>query len=602
MSEKNNRTPSPRRPETAQKKTAPRTGAQAVHAGKGKTASASAVRKTANSTSSAAKTQNARPAARPVQAKKATVKPAGTLKNSLGAASKKTSFLKKAGNILRPAGLVFAILAGAVIAAGKKINAKLNIFRKNEATTIITNCAVLTLIVSLLIIGFLLIKPSMDASRALTLVNQGQVLQAAQIVKDLERKGFDEEKLREIRLIVADKLIDENQFSEAKDMISSMPKDDTTMALSDKYDYHYAQDLYKKGEYNQAAQMFYQMSDYADSMDRYYDCRCALAINSYLDGKEQQIQTLLTEIPDMAERIQRVADDMTGDQDDEMSARIKEELNEEKLKDFEQLVVLFTAAEEDVQNGRIAAGYCHTLGLKQDGTVYAAGDNMYGQSDVSDWSGVVQVAAGAYHSVALLNDGTVKAVGDNSQNQLNVDSWTDIVSVAASGYDTIGLKADGTVVACGMHADLVSGWHGVTMVTGGAYSMGCLYDKGYMMSTHTGAQLDMGVVFFDLAVCGNVSAGILYDGTLMTNVENAPEWTNIVSIEVSSTGIFAIDTNGKVLSYFHRESDNVDFNLPSEAVEIVSSGTHHVVLTKDGKVHSFGSNDFGQLNTNDWSL
>ena len=88
----------------------------------------------------------------------------------------------------------------------------------------------------------------------------------------------------------------------------------------------------------------------------------------------------------------------------------------------------------------------------------------------------------------------------------------------------------------------------------------------------------------------------------MTNVENAPEWTNIVSIEVSSTGIFAIDANGKVRSYFYRAGDSVDFNLSAEAVEIASGGTHHVVLTKDGRVYSFGDNEFGQLNTASWNL
>lgn len=34
-------------------------------------------------------------------------------------------------------------------------------------------------------------------------------------------------------------------------------------------------------------------------------------------------------------------------------------------------------------------GNAHTIGLKSDGTVIAAGDNEYGQCDVSSWRGIL---------------------------------------------------------------------------------------------------------------------------------------------------------------------------------------------------------------------
>lgn len=37
----------------------------------------------------------------------------------------------------------------------------------------------------------------------------------------------------------------------------------------------------------------------------------------------------------------------------------------------------------------IAAGPRHTIGLQSDGTVVAAGDNKYGQCDVSGWRGIL---------------------------------------------------------------------------------------------------------------------------------------------------------------------------------------------------------------------
>ena len=74
----------------------------------------------------------------------------------------------------------------------------------------------------------------------------------------------------------------------------------------------------------------------------------------------------------------------------------------------------------------IAAGYCHTVALKSDGTVVAAGANNYGQCNVSDWRDIVAISAGMSHTVGLRSDGTVVAVGDNSSGQCEVSDWRDI--------------------------------------------------------------------------------------------------------------------------------------------------------------------------------
>ena len=49
----------------------------------------------------------------------------------------------------------------------------------------------------------------------------------------------------------------------------------------------------------------------------------------------------------------------------------------------------------------VSAGYEFTVGLKSDGTVVAAGDNRFGQRDVSGWSGIQQLSAGRKHTVGL---------------------------------------------------------------------------------------------------------------------------------------------------------------------------------------------------------
>ena len=91
----------------------------------------------------------------------------------------------------------------------------------------------------------------------------------------------------------------------------------------------------------------------------------------------------------------------------------------------------------------IAAGEYFTLGLRQDGTVVAAGDNAKGQCDVEGWNEIETIAAGLSHSVGLTRDGEVVATGDNELGQCDVEGWEDIVQISAGYGHTVGLKGDG---------------------------------------------------------------------------------------------------------------------------------------------------------------
>lgn len=125
---------------------------------------------------------------------------------------------------------------------------------------------------------------------------------------------------------------------------------------------------------------------------------------------------------------------------------------------------------------KIAAGTYHTLALKNDGTVWAWGDNVSGQlgngttgSDrntpvqVNGLANVVAITAGRFFSMAVKNDGSVWTWGQNLYGQLGngnttdsnvpvqVNGLTDITSaVAASGaFHAHALKNDGTVWSWG---------------------------------------------------------------------------------------------------------------------------------------------------------
>ena len=124
----------------------------------------------------------------------------------------------------------------------------------------------------------------------------------------------------------------------------------------------------------------------------------------------------------------------------------------------------------------LAAGYDHTLALKQDGTVWAWGHNNAGQlgngarNDMSSplqvrgLTGVVAIAAGYESSLALKSDGTVWAWGWNGSGQLGngttadspvpvqVSNLSDVVAISSGYQSNAALKKDGTVWTWGVNA------------------------------------------------------------------------------------------------------------------------------------------------------
>jgi len=138
-----------------------------------------------------------------------------------------------------------------------------------------------------------------------------------------------------------------------------------------------------------------------------------------------------------------------------------------------------SGAGDDVMD--VAAGSRHTVILKNDGSVWAAGYNFNGQlglGDEEDFSvftkvtdignDAVAIAAGNYHTVVLKKDGSVWVTGENYYNQLgnNGDgrrnfvrlkdsdgSYIEAVAVAARGDMTIIQKRDGKLMMAGSYSE-----------------------------------------------------------------------------------------------------------------------------------------------------
>ena len=482
------------------------------------------------------------------------------------------------------------------------MNHRLDFLRKGEAQSVVVNCALGGIAVFAVLCVLMACRPAINSARASSSARSGDVETALRIVSSMNGSGCSDQRMEDTRTAVAEGFIHAGEYDAALSVISELPPGDAAAALTQRANSAKAEALFEAGDYSTAAQLFYTLSEDAGAASRYADCRCALAIQAYQRGEESSARSLLLDVPDVAQRVSALAGEVAGSPEAAQAVLAAELFQADNLNRLEETMADLSSARSELPRGRIAAGKFHTVGVKSDGTVLATGDNRFHQCEVSSWTNITQVAAGTIHTVGLRSDGTVVACGDNSVDQCEVSSWTDIVAVAAAAYDTIGLRSDGTVVACGMHADKVSGWHGATLVAGGSYSLACLYDQGAMLCSHAAARMDMDVVLYDLSVCGPVSVGVLYDGTMVSTFDGAPDWTEMITVAATETGILGIDVTGAVRSFFYRPGDSVDLAVPGFAVGIASSGTHHVILTATGAVCAFGANDYGQCDVSGWSL
>jgi alpha-tubulin suppressor-like RCC1 family protein len=150
--------------------------------------------------------------------------------------------------------------------------------------------------------------------------------------------------------------------------------------------------------------------------------------------------------------------------------------------------------EEVVADGvtNIAAGAWHSLFLRTDGSLWVMGFNRYGQlgdgtygNPLTDYStnrpeeivanGVTAIAAGADHSLFLKSDGSLWAMGDNTYGQLGEGTVNEtnrpqqivaggVTAIAAGDGHSLFLKSDGSLWAVGydFYGELGDGFPGTS--------------------------------------------------------------------------------------------------------------------------------------------
>lgn len=474
------------------------------------------------------------------------------------------------------------------------------ISRKQVLALTLRSMGIAAILVAVLAV-YILEKPDLDYQRALRLGRKGNYDEAMALLSDLEDRGYDDEKIGAGVCAVVERALDSGDFDRADSLNAQVRDAGKQKEYISRSIYGRAEEYSAKGLYAEAARAYYEVYDYRDGEEKYRICRCAQAIGSYESGDEAQALRLLSGVPDMEHYIYAAALLLTGSEERASAIRDSGVFTEENLKalESERMHEDFLNAVTGLPSGKIAVGRGFTIAVGADGTVLAAGDNSKGQLEIAGTKDAVMVAAGTYHAAALKKDGTVAAFGLDKQGQCKVSDWKDVVYIACSGYDTIGICADGTVVAAGMHAEEIESWHGVKQPCGGAFTVACLNENGTMTSSSVTAKLT-GEDLICVSVCGPVAVGIRSDETTVTTIEGFPLWERIVSIKAGNPGVFGIDAEGGVHSYFYRASDAEEIILPEKAVEIEVCGTHLAVLGESGRVYCFGDDTYGQCATQAW--
>lgn len=278
----------------------------------------------------------------------------------------------------------------------------------------------------------------------------------------------------------------------------------------------------------------------------------------------------------------------------------------------------------------ISAGINHNLALKANGSLWAWGENTLGQlGNGSTSTGIAtpvhidintkwrQISAGGYFSAALKSDGSLWAWGDNyygqiangntasvtEPSQIGTNVWK---NVQAGKYHVIATSTDGTawqwgdVLGAGQSVPsnpvMISNISKIVSVSAGEYTAYALASDG------------------KLYTWGKNNLGQLGTGSIQEQAQENPEFNGSKSNEIITVAsghgfsTMVLYGNGNLKGWGYNGDynlgigDNIDYNAPTDIpaagennISISVGYGHSLVLKDDGTAWGWGDNESGAV-------
>lgn len=257
---------------------------------------------------------------------------------------------------------------------------------------------------------------------------------------------------------------------------------------------------------------------------------------------------------------------------------------------------------------QVAAGSFHTLAIKTDGSLWAWGRNNNGQLGIGESASekeyttpikimddVAQVAAGLCHSLAIKTDGSLWAWGSNSLGQLGngESSWNsyqlspvkimdDIAQVAAGGSHTLVIKTDGSLLSSQVgNGTLQKIAENIAQASVGSYHFVAISTDGTLYGW------------------GNIDyVGYLVDGTSHSTSSLLSVYNDVVEVDAWCNNTVFLTSDGDVWAYGSNQYgqlgyDNADSNIPvkiplDDIVDIAAGGNTSFAINSTFGLYGWG--------------